>query len=140
MSYTPISWLAGLNESKLPHTQVFLFIFYFLKILSTYSWETQREKEAETQVEGEAGSMQGAQRGTRSGVSGIVPWAKGRRQTAQPPRDLPTQVFLTEHISVVTHKHSLNNLSCPLKVPILTFQVLSLAPCTRSLKAHTATF
>ena len=35
------------------------------------------EKEAETQAEGEAGSMQGAQRGTRSQVSTIMPWAKG---------------------------------------------------------------
>ena len=29
----------------------------------------------------------GAQRGTRSLVSRIAPWAKGRRQTAAPPRD-----------------------------------------------------
>ena len=33
--------------------------------------------EAETQAEGEAGSMQGARRGTRSWVSRITPWAKG---------------------------------------------------------------
>ena len=39
-----------------------------------------REKEAETQVEGEeAGSMQGAQRGTRSRDSRITPLAEGRR-------------------------------------------------------------
>ena len=37
----------------------------------------QREREAETQAEGEAGSMQGAQRGTRSQISSITPWAKG---------------------------------------------------------------
>ncbi|XP_048949588.1 fms-related tyrosine kinase 3 ligand isoform X8 [Canis lupus dingo] len=48
---------------------------------------TQREREAETQAEGEAGSMQGAQRGIRSQVSRIAPWAKGRCQTAAPPRD-----------------------------------------------------
>ena len=29
----------------------------------------------------------GARRGTRSRVSRIAPWAKGRRQTAAPPRD-----------------------------------------------------
>ena len=46
-----------------------------------------REREAETQAEGEAGSMQGAQRGIRSRVSRIAPWAKGRRQTTAPPRD-----------------------------------------------------
>ena len=35
------------------------------------------EREAETQAEGEAGSMQGAQRGTWSQVSRIMPWAEG---------------------------------------------------------------
>ena len=48
---------------------------------------TEREREAETQAEGEAGPMQEARRGTRSWVSRMVPWAKGRRQTAAPPRD-----------------------------------------------------
>ena len=33
---------------------------FFFKILFIYSGETQREREAETQAEGEAGSMQGA--------------------------------------------------------------------------------
>ncbi|KAM8932000.1 myomegalin-like isoform 1-T3 [Lycaon pictus] len=36
----------------------------------------EREKEAETQEEGEAGSMPGARRGTRSQDSRIAPWAK----------------------------------------------------------------
>ncbi|CAD7684395.1 unnamed protein product [Nyctereutes procyonoides] len=40
--------------------------FFFLKILFIYPQNTQREKEAETQAEGEAGSTQGAQHGTRS--------------------------------------------------------------------------
>ena len=35
------------------------------------------EREAETQAEGEAGSMQGAQHETRSQVSRIPPWAEG---------------------------------------------------------------
>ena len=47
----------------------------------------EREREAETQEEGEVGSLPGAQRGTWSRDSRIVPWAKGRRQTAEPPRD-----------------------------------------------------
>ena len=38
---------------------------------------THRKREAETQAEGEAGSMQGAQRGTQSQVSRIMPWAEG---------------------------------------------------------------
>ena len=37
--------------------------------------DTQRE--AETQAEGEAGSMQGARWGTRSQVPRITPWAEG---------------------------------------------------------------
>ena len=49
--------------------------------------EREREREAETQAEGEAGSMQGAQFGTRFRDSRIPPWAKGRRQTAEPPGD-----------------------------------------------------
>ena len=32
---------------------------------------------AEIQAEGEAGSMQGARRGTRSGDPGVTPWAEG---------------------------------------------------------------
>ena len=44
--------------------------------------------EAKTQAEGETGSMQGARCGTQSRDSRIVPWAKGRCQTAEPPRDL----------------------------------------------------
>ena len=36
-----------------------------------------REREAETQAEGEAGSMQGAQCGTRSCDPGVTTWAQG---------------------------------------------------------------
>ena len=35
----------------------------------------------------------GARRGIRSRVSRIAPWAKGRRQTAAPPRD-PNKIHL----------------------------------------------
>ena len=45
------------------------------------------DREAETQAEGEAGSVPGARHGTRSPDSRITPWAKGRDQTAEPPRD-----------------------------------------------------
>ena len=59
--------------------------------------DREREKEkwgAETQAEGEAGSMQGARLGTRSWVFRITPGAKGRRQTTAPPRD-PYECLLT---------------------------------------------
>ena len=52
--------------------------------------------EAETQEEGEAGSMLGARRRTRSRDSRIAPWAKGRCQTAEPPRDPLTGGFKAE--------------------------------------------
>ena len=42
--------------------------------------DTERKREkAETQAEGEARSMQGAQRGTPSWDSRIRPWAKGAK-------------------------------------------------------------
>ena len=56
------------------------FLFNF-KILFIYSWETQREIEAETQAEGEAGSLQGAQHGTRlwDSILGLRDHTLGRR-------------------------------------------------------------
>ena len=53
-----------------------------------------RKREAETQAEGEAGSMQGARRGTRSRDSRMAPWAKGRCQTSEPPRDPLKALFM----------------------------------------------
>ena len=47
------------------------------------------EREADTQAEGEAGSMRGARCGTGSWVSRITPWAEGRCQITEPPRDPP---------------------------------------------------
>ena len=46
------------------------------------------EREAETKAEREAGSMQGAQCGTRSWDSRIMPWAEGRCSSTEPP-DIP---------------------------------------------------
>ena len=43
------------------------------------------EREAETQTEGEAGSMQGAQRGTPSRVSRIMPWAEDHAKLLSHP-------------------------------------------------------
>ena len=49
------------------------FIYLFMR-------DTEREGETETQAEGEAGSMQGARRGTRSRHPGVTPWAEGGAQ------------------------------------------------------------
>ena len=54
----------------------FLDYLFFLKILFIYSSETHREGGRDT-GEGEAGSMQGVQLGTRFWVSRITPWTEG---------------------------------------------------------------
>ena len=51
------------------------FFLLFKKSLYSFINERQREREVETQAEGEAGSLQGAQCGTRSQDSGIMTWA-----------------------------------------------------------------
>ena len=49
---------------------------------------TRTERETETQAEGEAGSKhREPDVGLDPGSPGSPPWAKGRRQTAAPPRD-----------------------------------------------------
>ena len=52
--------------------------------------------EAETQAEGEVGSIQEAPRGTQSQDSRITPWAQGRCQTTEPPRDPWEREFSTD--------------------------------------------
>ena len=47
--------------------------------------DTETEREAETQAEGEAGSMQGAWCGTQSRVSRITPWAEGSTKPLSHP-------------------------------------------------------
>ena len=66
---------------------------------------TQRERDAETQAEGEVDSMQGARRGTRSRDSRITPWAKGRRSTTEPPRD-PNDHFKWKETEIIWPRHS----------------------------------
>ena len=72
--------------------------------------QRERERDAETQAEGEAGSMQGAWRGIRSQVSRIVPWAKGRRQTAVPPRD-PSLSYIVKTFHLLPSFMEKNNFS-----------------------------
>ena len=52
-------------------TTEFVFIIFKKDIIYLFMRDTQRE--AETQAEGEAGSMQGARCGTRSRHPGIMP-------------------------------------------------------------------
>ena len=53
---------------------VFIFIF-FKDFIHLFMKDTERE--AETQAEGEVGSMQGAWPGTQSQVFRIMPWTEG---------------------------------------------------------------
>ena len=57
-------------------------LFFFL---SFNLFIHEREREVEIQAEGEAGSMQGAPRGTWSRVSRITPWVEGGAKPAEPP-------------------------------------------------------
>ena len=64
----------------------------YLFFLKDFIHLFERERERETQAKGEAGSMQGARRGSQSRDPRIMPWAEGRSQTTKPPRDplMPT--------------------------------------------------
>ena len=77
---------------SVPAFPSFSFLRFYL-FIHDREREREREREAETQAEEEAGSMPGAPRGTGSRDSRIVPWAKGRCETAEPPRD-PLKKFL----------------------------------------------
>ena len=71
----------------------FLIIYLFMIV-------TQRERGRDTGRGRSRLHAPGARRGIRSQVSRIAPWAKGRRQTAAPPRD-PKALCLIDHIETV---------------------------------------
>ena len=52
-------------------------LIHFLFFSKDFIYLFEKQREAETQAEGEAGSMLEAWHGTRSQVSGITPWAEG---------------------------------------------------------------
>ncbi|XP_048968547.1 DNA polymerase iota isoform X4 [Canis lupus dingo] len=58
-----------------------------------YLFMRDREREAETQAEGEAGSMPGARRRTPSRDSSITPWAKGNCDVITPMVDILMKLF-----------------------------------------------
>ena len=59
---------------------------------------TQRERQRHRQREKQA-PCTGARRGIQSPVSRIAPWAKGRRQTAAPPRD-PSEIYFRSEVNM----------------------------------------
>ena len=88
-------WIIHLFVS--PLLNVHTCVYFFLRFIFIYLWERERggEREREREIGRDTGrgtnrlhaSMLGAWRGTRSQDSRTAPWAKGRRETAQPPRD-----------------------------------------------------
>ena len=59
-----------------------IYIYFFLRF---YLFIHERQREAETQAEGEAGSMQGARCGTRSWIPGSHPEPKADTQPLSHP-------------------------------------------------------
>ena len=68
--------------------RAFIFLVFYLFI-------HERQREAEIQAEGEAGSMQGARRGTQSPFSRFTPWAEGGAKLLSHPR-LPSGELLKD--------------------------------------------
>ena len=71
------------KENYQMHIVSLFFYFYFYLFMIV----TQRERGRDIGRGRSRLHAPGARRGTRSRVSRIAPWAKGRRQTAAPPRD-----------------------------------------------------
>ena len=71
----------------------FLFFFFFLNFFYLFMIVTERERGRDIGRGRSRLHALGARRGIRSQVSRIAPWAKGRRQTAAPPRDPSPDVF-----------------------------------------------
>ena len=82
----------------------FFLIFYLFVIVTERERERERERGRDTGRGRSRLHAPGAQRGIRSRVSRIVPWAKGRRQTAAPPRDPSVRDFKI----LISQKLSLN--------------------------------
>ena len=79
----------------LPVTLHYLIHFFkFLKIFLKFIYDSHRERKRGRDIGRGRSRLHapGARCGIRSRVSRIAPWAKGRRQTAVPPRD-PNTVF-----------------------------------------------
>ena len=71
-----IDFYVYLSSNSIVFHYLIYVVFFLTNILFIYLWQT-RGGWADTQAEGEAGSMQGAWRGTQSQVSRITPWAEG---------------------------------------------------------------
>ena len=92
-SLSPDIWCVCMQALS---TFIYLFIYSFI-FLNFYLFMivTEREKSRDTGRGRSRLHAPGARCGIRSQASRIAPWAKGRRQTAAPPRD-PYLIVLRE--------------------------------------------
>ena len=90
-------------------TEVWTILFKRNTVLSFFfPYPFERERVNRTgggaKAEGEAGSTQRAQCGTRSRDSRIMPWAEGRRSTTEPPRD-PAYLLILSQDRATLYNH-----------------------------------
>ncbi|XP_048965291.1 ciliogenesis and planar polarity effector 1 isoform X13 [Canis lupus baileyi] len=91
--------------------------------METYlsDYEDTEEREAETQAEGEAGSMQGARCWTRSQDSRITPWAE--EDTKEPVESLKSSNTVINMLTLPEHleeQQSIREVQCPKEEPLET--------------------
>ena len=79
--------------------------------------ERERERGRDTGRGRSSLHASGARRGTRSRDSRIAPWAKGRHETAAPPRDLPDFQFFTGHQTCTLASHLTTEAPPPSQLP-----------------------
>ena len=77
-------WAKGRRQTAAPPRDPSFFFFNFIYL---FMRDTERERGRDTGRGRSRLHAPGARRGIRSRVFRITPWAKGRRQTAAPPRD-----------------------------------------------------
>ena len=70
--------------------------FLFFLVIYLFMIVTERERGRDTGRGRSRLHAPGARCGTRSRVSGIAPWARGRRPTAVPPRDPGFKAFIVK--------------------------------------------
>ena len=86
LTVNPIDTCLFISHSLVPFLSfLFLFLFIFLRILIIYSQETHIERGRDI-GRGRSRLPQGTQRGTQSREARLMPRAKGRCSTTEPPR------------------------------------------------------
>ena len=112
----PGNWWTSHAQPKLSHCRHSLFLKDFI-----YLFMKDTQKEAETQAEGEAGSLWGPWCRTWSQDSGITTWAEGRRSTTEPLRHLHCRY--SQILPTFNHKYNLS----PVSTILILFKCIHLS-------------